>query len=63
MAGLHKGPRRAFRMQFIVLAAGHAASLAVATHSCACVVVSRVAVQALEALGRCPVRIARASQS
>eukprot|EP00974_Lingulodinium_polyedra_P043347 4162954-Lingulodinium_polyedra.AAC.1 len=34
LAGLHRGPRRAFRMQYVLFPAGRVAGLAVATHSC-----------------------------
>eukprot|EP00974_Lingulodinium_polyedra_P099969 9683520-Lingulodinium_polyedra.AAC.1 len=32
LAGLQKGPCRALRMQYFLLAAGHAAGLSVSTH-------------------------------
>eukprot|EP00974_Lingulodinium_polyedra_P027343 2642222-Lingulodinium_polyedra.AAC.1 len=35
LAGLQRCPRRALRMQYFLLAAGHVAGIAVATHSCA----------------------------
>eukprot|EP00974_Lingulodinium_polyedra_P109315 10575794-Lingulodinium_polyedra.AAC.1 len=34
LAGLQRGPTRVLRMQYFLLAAGHAAGLSVATHSC-----------------------------
>eukprot|EP00974_Lingulodinium_polyedra_P112487 10882753-Lingulodinium_polyedra.AAC.1 len=54
LAGLQRGPKRALRMQYFLLAAGHAAGLAVATHSCVKVAVARISEAAREACSRFP---------
>eukprot|EP00974_Lingulodinium_polyedra_P040796 3919470-Lingulodinium_polyedra.AAC.1 len=55
LAGLQKGPGRALRMQYFLLAAGHAAGLSVSTHRCERIVGTSVAPAALAALRRFPI--------
>eukprot|EP00974_Lingulodinium_polyedra_P089581 8686029-Lingulodinium_polyedra.AAC.1 len=52
LAGLHRGPRRALRMQYFLLAVGHAAGLSVSTHRCERVVGTAIAPEVLAALRR-----------
>ena len=55
LAGLTRGPRRTLRMRYVLLAAGHAAGLRVATHPCEEVSATYVDEKAASALARLPV--------
>ena len=58
LAGLTRGPRRTLRMQYFLLAAGQAAGLRVATHTCAEISATSVDERARRALARLPTQSA-----